>query len=44
MGNCIVCGKRAAPWEKNKDGTYLHTVCAMPSGFWPEKKKEKSSE
>lgn len=38
MGNCVVCGRRCQPWERNSDGTYLHTTCAMPDGHWPVKK------
>jgi hypothetical protein len=41
MGNCSVCGKRCADWERNTDGTYLHTTCAMPVAVWPPRPKEK---
>lgn len=41
LGNCVVCGKRAAPWERNQDGTYLHTTCAMTVSVWPDRKEKK---
>lgn len=40
-GKCSVCGKPCSPWERNADGTYLHTTCAMTVSTWPEKKEEK---
>jgi hypothetical protein len=35
---CMVCGRPCERWERNQDGTYIHTVCAMNQGHWPKGK------
>lgn len=42
MGNCVFCGKRCEQWERNTDGTYMHTSCAMQTGVLSFSKKERS--
>ncbi len=41
FGYCAVCGKRCQSWERNADGTYLHTTCAMGLAVWAQKPNEK---